>query len=307
MSGKSYFYRKLHSLLGVIPVGAFLVEHPGVDCIAFTGSREVGLSIWESAGRTLPGQANLKKVVCEMGGKNALIIDASADLDEAVPAALSSAFGYAGQKCSALSRLIVVDSVYEKFVERFVGAAASVPVGDPGEPGTIVGPVIDGEAQARLLAAIERGKREAKLLFEGDAPTQGYFVPPTIFGEVPPGCFLAQEELFGPVVAVLRAADIGDAIAMANGTPYALTAGLFSRTPESLERAKREILAGNLYLNRAITGALVGRQPFGGFKMSGGGTQAGGAGYLDHFLIPRVITENTMRRGFAEEAAEQSQ
>lgn len=288
-------------------IGAALVAHPQIDFIAFTGSRAVGTAIWEQAGRTLPGQANLKKVICEMGGNNALLIDRSADLDEAIPAALHSAFGYSGQKCSALSRLIVLDGVYDRFVERFVAAAASLPIGDPGEPGTMIGPLIDAEAQARVLDAIERGKKEARLLFAGKTPApdpagdaSGYFVPPVIFGEVWPGSFLAREEIFGPVVAVLRAADLGEAIALANGGEYALTAGLFSRTPGSLERARRELLAGNVYLNRALTGALVERQPFGGFKMSGGGTQAGGPEYLDHFLFPQVVSENTMRRGFAE-------
>ncbi len=281
-------------------VGALLVEHPQVDFIAFTGSRAVGTQIWEKAGRTLPGQASLKKVVCEMGGKNPLIIDDSADLDEAIPAALHSAFGYSGQKCSALSRLIVLDGIYDRFVSRFVAGAASVPVGDPGEPGTVISPVIDEEAQLRILSVIERGKKEAQILFQGEAPAAGYFVPPTIFGNVKPGSFLEREEIFGPVVAVIRAATLTEAFAIANDTPYALTAGVFSRTPSTLERARREILAGNLYLNRGITGALVERQPFGGFKMSGGGTQAGGQGYLDNFLIPRVITENIVRRGFAE-------
>jgi RHH-type transcriptional regulator, proline utilization regulon repressor / proline dehydrogenase / delta 1-pyrroline-5-carboxylate dehydrogenase len=279
-------------------VGAHLVAHPQVDFIAFTGSRGVGTKIWETAGRTLPGQANLKKVVCEMGGKNALIIDNDADLDEAIPAALYSAFGFSGQKCSALSRLIVLDGIHDKFVERFVAACASVPVGDPMEPGTVVGPVIDAEAQMRIRGFITQGLKEATLAFQGRAPDEGYFVPPTVFTGVRPEHVIAREEIFGPVVGIIRARDLDDAIAIVNASEYALTGGLFSRSPCALERARQELLVGNLYLNRGITGALVERQPFGGFKMSGGGTKAGGRGYLENFLFPRVISENVMRRGF---------
>lgn len=288
-------------------VGAHLVAHPQVDFVAFTGSRAVGLQIWETAGRTPPGQNHLKKVVCEMGGKNALIVDTDADLDEAIPAALYSAFGFAGQKCSALSRLIVLEGVYDRFVDRFVAACASVPVGDPAEPGTVIGPVIDAEAQQRLRNAVADGQREARLLWQGSAPADGYFVPPVVFAEVRPEHTLAREEFFGPIVAVLRARDLDEAFAIANGTDYALTAGLFSRRPSALERARRELLAGNIYLNRGITGAIVERHPFGGFKLSGGGTKAGGRGYLENFLFPRAVAENTMRRGFTppEDQAEQ--
>ncbi|HYC71850.1 MAG TPA: L-glutamate gamma-semialdehyde dehydrogenase [Opitutaceae bacterium] len=279
-------------------VGAHLVAHRDVDFVAFTGSRTVGLKIWEAAGRTLPGQRNLKKVVCEMGGKNALVIDNDADLDEAIPAALYSAFGFSGQKCSALSRLIVLDGVYDHFVERFVAACRSFPVGDPAEPGTLVGPVIDADAQKKILGIIEQGKKEAKLAFQGDAPAGGYFVPPTVFVDVRPEHQIAQEEIFGPVVAVLRARDLDEAFALVNGTDYALTGGLFSRSPRALERAQQEMLVGNLYLNRGITGAIVQRHPFGGFRMSGGGTKAGGVDYLQNFLFPRAVAENVMRRGF---------
>jgi RHH-type transcriptional regulator, proline utilization regulon repressor / proline dehydrogenase / delta 1-pyrroline-5-carboxylate dehydrogenase len=279
-------------------VGAHLVAHRDVDFIAFTGSRAVGCHIWEAAGRTAPGQANLKKVVCEMGGKNALVIDNDADLDEAIPAALYSAFGFSGQKCSALSRLIVLDDVYDHFVERFVAAAAAFPVGDPAKPGTVIGPVIDADAQKKILGLIEQGRKEARLAWQGKAPAEGWFVPPTIFTDVKPGHAIAREEIFGPVVAVLRAKDLDEAFALVNGVDYALTGGLFSRSPRALERARAELLVGNLYLNRGITGAIVERHPFGGFKMSGGGTKAGGKGYLENFLFPRVVVENVMRRGF---------
>jgi len=279
-------------------VGAHLVGHKDVDFIAFTGSRTVGCAIWETAGHTQPGQTNLKKVVCEMGGKNALVIDNDADLDEAIPAALYSAFGFSGQKCSALSRLIVLDEVYDRFVERFIAACDSYPVGDPTLPGTLIGPVIDADAQKKILGIIETGKREATLAWQGVAPSEGFFVPPTVFVNVKPSHTIAREEIFGPVVAILRAKDLDEAFSMVNGTDYALTGGLFSRSPSALERAKSELLVGNLYLNRGITGAIVERHPFGGFKMSGGGTKAGGKEYLQNFLFPRVIVENVMRRGF---------
>ncbi|MBS0633480.1 MAG: proline dehydrogenase family protein [Verrucomicrobia bacterium] len=279
-------------------VGAHLVAHAKTDFIVFTGSRAVGTKIWETAGRTLPGQSGLKKVVCEMGGKNALIIDTDADLDEAIPATLASAFGFAGQKCSALSRLIVLEDVYDKFVDRLIEAAAATPVGDPAQPGTVVGPVIDEDAKKKILGLIETGKKEAKLAWQGTTPAAGHFVAPTIFTNVKPDAVIAREEIFGPVFAVIKVRDLDEAIAVANSTDYALTGGLFSRSPRALERAERELMCGNIYLNRGITGAIVERHPFGGFKMSGGGTKAGGKGYLENFLNPRAIVENVMRRGF---------
>jgi RHH-type proline utilization regulon transcriptional repressor/proline dehydrogenase/delta 1-pyrroline-5-carboxylate dehydrogenase len=287
--------------------GAPLVAHASIDFVAFTGSRTVGLKIWETAGKTAPGQASLKKVVCEMGGKNALIIDSDADLDEAIPAALASAFGYAGQKCSALSRLIVLEDIYDEFTARLVAAAAATPIGDPTQPGTVVSPVIDAEAQQKILAAIMAGKKEATLAWQATLPealvkSGGHYVPPAIFTGVKPEGALAREEIFGPVLAVIKVRDLDEAFAVANGIDYALTGGLFSRSPRALERAERELMCGNVYLNRAITGAIVERHPFGGFKMSGGGTKAGGKGYLENFVFPRVIVENVMRRGFAPEA-----
>jgi RHH-type proline utilization regulon transcriptional repressor/proline dehydrogenase/delta 1-pyrroline-5-carboxylate dehydrogenase len=283
-------------------VGAYLVNHPQVDVIAFTGSREVGLKIWEAAGNTRPGQKQLKKVICEMGGKNAVIVDADADLDEAVPAILYSAFGYQGQKCSALSRLIVLKENYERVLERLVAASQGLKVGYPEEPGSVLGPVIDKEAFDRIRGYIESGKREGKLVFQGEVPAgDGYFIAPTIFAEVRPDARIAQEEIFGPVLSVLRAENLDQALAWANDSQYALTGGFFSRSPGNIERVKREMEVGNLYINRGITGAIVARHPFGGFKMSGGGTKAGGRDYLQQFLLPRVVTENNMRRGFAPE------
>jgi RHH-type transcriptional regulator, proline utilization regulon repressor / proline dehydrogenase / delta 1-pyrroline-5-carboxylate dehydrogenase len=284
-------------------VGSFLVAHPDVDFIAFTGSREVGTQIWGVAGVTHPGQRNLKKVVCEMGGKNALILDIDADLDEAVLGILHSAFGFQGQKCSALSRLITVRDVRQRVLPRLIEACAALNVGLPEHPNTDIGPVIDDDAARKIRSFIEQGRREHTTAFEGAIPADlaGYFVPPTIFTGVSPEAKLAQEEIFGPVLAVIEAKDLNEAIAIANATPFALTGGFYSRNPQNIEKVRREFAVGNLYINRAITGAIVGRHPFGGFKMSGSGTKAGGRDYLLHFTFPRVVTENTLRRGFAPE------
>jgi RHH-type proline utilization regulon transcriptional repressor/proline dehydrogenase/delta 1-pyrroline-5-carboxylate dehydrogenase len=282
-------------------IGAHLVGHPRVDFIAFTGSKEVGLKIWETAGRTLPGQLDLKKVVCEMGGKNCVIVDSDADMDEAVIGCISSAFGYQGQKCSALSRLVVLQDNYDKFLTRLVAAAASLRVGPAEIPGNIIGPVINRAAQERISKIIEEGKKDAKLAWQGSVPNdQGAcYVPPAIFTQVPPTSRLFQEEIFGPVLAVTPAKNFDEALALANQSDFALTGGCYSRSPENIARVEAEMVCGNLYINRPITGAVVERQPFGGFKMSGGGTKAGGREYLQNFLLPRVITENCLRRGFA--------
>jgi len=284
-------------------IGAYLVDHPDVEMIAFTGSREVGLRIWESAGKTRPGQRELKRVVCEMGGKNAVIVDSDADLDETIVDTIYSAFGYQGQKCSACSRLIVLEENYERVMHRLLAAAASLRVGNPEQPGISVGPVIDETSYHRIQEIIDKGKTEATLAFQAtNIPDKGYFIPPTIFTDVKPEMTLSQCEIFGPVLSVLKARDLDDAIRIANDTDYALTAGFFSRSPANIERIKAELVAGNVYVNRSCTGAVVGRHPFGGFKMSGGGTKAGGSDYLLNFLVPRVVTENIMRHGFAPEA-----
>jgi RHH-type proline utilization regulon transcriptional repressor/proline dehydrogenase/delta 1-pyrroline-5-carboxylate dehydrogenase len=283
-------------------IGAYLVDHPDVEMIAFTGSREVGLRIWESAGKTRPDQRELKRVVCEMGGKNAVIVDSDADLDETIVDTIYSAFGYQGQKCSACSRLIALEENYERVMHRLLAAAASLRVGNPEQPGITVGPVIDETAYHRIQEIIEKGKTEATLAFQAtNIPDKGYFIPPTIFTDVKPEMTLSQCEIFGPVLSVLKARDLDDAIRIANDTDYALTAGFFSRSPANIERVKAELVAGNVYVNRSCTGAVVGRHPFGGFKMSGGGTKAGGNDYLLNFLVPRVVTENIMRHGFAPE------
>jgi len=285
-------------------VGAGLVEHPDVDVIAFTGSRDVGVQIYEQAGKWRPGQRGLKRVIAEMGGKNAIIVDADADLDEAVAGVIVSAFGYAGQKCSACSRLIVHGGIHDRFLERLVEAARAVIVGPAEQPDTVLGPVIDQESRERILGYIERGRREGRLVYQGDVSDlaqRGYFVPPAIFADVPPHACIAQEEIFGPLVVVLIADNFDHALEIANGTPYALTGGVFSRHPAHIEQAKRKFRVGNLYINQRITGALVDRQPFGGLAMSGVGTKAGGPDYLLQFLQPRTITENTSRHGFTPE------
>ena len=276
--------------------------------IAFTGSREVGLRIWESAGETRPGQRELKRVVCEMGGKNAIIIDSDADLDEAIVDTIYSAFGYQGQKCSACSRLIVLEENYDRVMERLLAAAASLRVGNPEEPGITVGPVIDEAAYKRMLE-YDRDRQKRKRPSpskQSDVPTEGYFVPPTIFTDVKPNCRIALRRNFRPGPERHQSARPRlKPSRVANDTDYALTAGFFSRSPANIERVKAELIAGNVYINRSCTGAVVGRHPFGGFKMSGGGTKAGGGDYLLNFVVPRVVTENIMRHGFAPETTPQ--
>ncbi len=280
-------------------IGSYLVKHPDVHTIAFTGSQAVGCQIYADAAILQPGQKHLKRVIAEMGGKNAIIVDESADLDRAVAGVVQSTFGYSGQKCSACSRTIVLAPIYEAFVNRLIEATRSLNIGMAEQPSTQIGPVIDRTAQLRIQETIELGKTEATLALEVSAPTGGYFVNPTIFSDVPPTATIAQREIFGPVLAVIRAADFDEAIAFANHTDYALTGGLYSRTPSHIDRVRDEFEVGNLYINRAITGAIVSRQPFGGFKLSGVGSKAGGADYLLQFLEPRVITENVQRQGFA--------
>lgn len=280
-------------------IGAKLVAHSEIDWIAFTGSKEVGLKIWETAGRTVPGQRELKKVICEMGGKNAMIIDDDADLDDAIPGILTSAFGYGGQKCSALSRLIVLDEIYDHLLERLVEAVRGLRVGNPAEPETAIGPLIDSEALARVKRFVTEAKELGNVLFEGIAPElEGYFAGPVIVTDVDPNSRIAREEIFGPVLSVFRVRDLDEALSLANDSEFHLTGGLYSRSPANIERVRSQFNVGNLYVNRAITGALVARHPFGGHGMSGGGTKAGGPDYLLNFVIPRTVTENLMRHGF---------
>ena len=281
-------------------VGAYLVEHPDVSFVAFTGSRDVGLQIIQAAAVHRPGQRHVKRVVAEMGGKNALVVDADADLDQAVPIALASAFGYAGQKCSAASRLVVVDSVHDQLVERLAGAARALSVGHPRQGRVDVGPLIDADAHKRVRSYVERAPSEGRVvLARDDVPGPGYFVGPTIVTDVGPEARLAREEVFGPVLAVQRAESFDHAVALANDTDYALTAGIVSRSPSHIRAATEELRAGNVYVNRPITGAVVGHHPFGGYGLSGVGSKAGGPDYLLQFVDPRATSENTLRQGFA--------
>ncbi len=301
-------------VLNILPgegrsVGRVLVEHPQVAMIGFTGSQAVGAQIYATAAQLRPGQRQFKRVVAEMGGKNAIVVDDSADLDQAVEGVVQSAFGYSGQKCSACSRVIVLESIYDRFLARLRDVTQSLRVGPGEEPSTQMGPVIDGVSQAKLLAVIAELQASASVqveslalppaLLQADGSATGYFVGPTLVTNVQPDMPIAQEELFGPVLAVLRAKDFETALAIVNDSVYALTGGLYSRTPSHIERAKRDLAVGNLYINRGITGALVGRQPFGGFQLSGVGSKAGGPDYLLQFLEPRVVTENIQRQGFA--------
>jgi RHH-type proline utilization regulon transcriptional repressor/proline dehydrogenase/delta 1-pyrroline-5-carboxylate dehydrogenase len=285
-------------------LGPTLVSHPDVDLVAFTGSQAVGLEINRVAADTDKRQKNVRRVIAEMGGKNAIIVDDDADLDEAVVGVIRSAFGYAGQKCSACSRVIVLESAYQQFVQRLIEATGSLKIGPAEDAATKVGPVIDEDARDRILETIrkvdpEHGGILALAMDPGAVAKQGTFVGPHIFVDVDPTSPIAQNELFGPVLCVMRAKNLDEAFQIANGTKYALTGGVYSRSPQTLNRARNEFDVGNLYLNREITGAMVQRHPFGGYRMSGIGSKAGGPDYLLQFLVPVNITENTMRRGFA--------
>jgi RHH-type proline utilization regulon transcriptional repressor/proline dehydrogenase/delta 1-pyrroline-5-carboxylate dehydrogenase len=282
-------------------VGDYLVKHALTTTIAFTGSKAVGLLIARNAAVVQPGQQHVKRCIIEMGGKNALIIDNDADLDEAVDAVLYSAFGFSGQKCSAASRVIVLEDVYEKFTARLVDAAKSLKIESSENPSAYLGPVVDEEAYSRLMGAITSAQSKYKVLFKSEAPLGGYYVPVTILGDVKGSDDVAQNEFFGPIMAVIKAKDLDHALEIANSTEYALTGGLFSRSPANIEKVKQELEVGNMYINRGITGAMVDRHPFGGFKMSGIGSKTGGPDYLRQFMEPIVVTENTMRRGFAPE------
>lgn len=280
-------------------VGDYLVRHPLTATIAFTGSKAVGLHILRAAQEVKPGQSHVKRCIIEMGGKNAIIIDSDADLDEAVDGVLYSAFGFSGQKCSACSRVLIHEEIYDRFKTRLVDALESIKIRAAENPEAYMGPVVDEEAQKRILRTIDHAKAEATLLYQGEVPLEGYFVGPTVFENVDPNSKLAQEEIFGPVLALLKVKSIDEALQIANSTEYGLTGGLYSRSPATIEKVKQEFEAGNLYINRGITGAMVDRHPFGGFKMSGVGSKTGGPDYLKQFMEPRCVTENTLRRGFA--------
>ncbi|MGH8475662.1 MAG: aldehyde dehydrogenase family protein, partial [Methylococcales bacterium] len=282
-------------------LGKYLVDHADTHFVVFTGSEAVGTALIESAAHRRPGQRHVKRVIAEMGGKNAIIVDRDAELDETVSGIVRSAFGYQGQKCSACSRLIVIGPHYRALLSRLVDAANSLIIGKPEDPAVIFGPVIELSAMQRIQTAIRAGQRIAKLELARDCPAEqsGFFVGPAIFSQVPPDSALFREEIFGPVLSVARAGNLDRALDLANDCAYALSGGFYSRSPLHIERVKREFQVGNLYINRAITGAMVARQPFGGFKMSGVGSKAGGPSYLRQFMNQRSLTENTLRRGFA--------
>jgi RHH-type proline utilization regulon transcriptional repressor/proline dehydrogenase/delta 1-pyrroline-5-carboxylate dehydrogenase len=281
-------------------IGPHLVEHTGISFVVFTGSKAVGLEIAERAARRRDNQHEITRVVAEMGGKNAIVVDDDADLDVAVPATVSSAFAYAGQKCSAASRVIVTEARLDELVERLVGAAALVPVGPASELRTVCSPLIEDDARARVVRYRGVAHADGEVVLErDDHPDEGWYVGPTVVVVRDPESAVVRDEIFGPLLAVQPVADWEEAVARANATDYALTAGLFSRSPSRIDHALRELRAGNVYVNRAITGARVGRQPFGGFGMSGVGSKAGGPDYLHQFVEPRSASENTVRQGFA--------
>jgi RHH-type proline utilization regulon transcriptional repressor/proline dehydrogenase/delta 1-pyrroline-5-carboxylate dehydrogenase len=280
--------------------GAALVRHPGVHTVAFTGSAAVGLEILAEAARPAPGQSHLKRVVAEMGGKNCVIVDSDADLDEAVPAIVASAFDYAGQKCSAAARVLACEPVAASLVERLAGAVAVLAVGQADDLATDVPPVIERAAQERVLGYVRRAEREGEIAARRDGvPEEGWFCPPTLATGLPADSPILREEVFGPLLTVESVRDVEEACAIVDGLPFALTGGLFSRDPATIAAVTAASPVGNLYVNRAITGAMVARQPFGGNRLSGTGTKAGGPDYLLHFVEPRVVTENTVRHGLS--------
>ncbi len=289
-------------LPGFGEVGAALVRDPRVHAIAFTGSSAVGLEIVREAAETPEGQGHLKRVVAEMGGKNCVIVDADADLDEAVPAIVDSAFGYAGQKCSAAARVLAHERVHDTLVERLSGAVEVLEVGPAERFSTDVGPVIDEEASERVGTYAEEAERVGEIAARAmPGPDDGWFCAPTVACGLDPSARVLREEVFGPLLTVEEAPTIEAACAAVDALPFALAGGLFSRNPRTVEEVSARLAVGNLYVNRGITGAMVGRQPFGGNRRSGVGSKAGGPDYLAQFTEPRVLTENTMRHGLVVE------
>ncbi len=278
---------------GGATVGDALVRHPRTRFVAFTGSKDVGLGINRAAAEVVPGQLWIKRVVAELGGKDAILVDEEADLDAAVQGVVVSAFGFQGQKCSACSRAIVSRRLYAPFLERLKAAAEKISVGEPDRYGVALGPVINARARDAILRYIEIGRKEARLVTGGSVVPgrQGFFLQPTVFADVKPGAVIEQEEIFGPVLAVIPVKDFDEGLAVANDTAYGLTGSVYTRNPAKIERAKREFHAGNLYINRKCTGAIVGAHPFGGFNLSGTDSKAGGRDYLLLFLQAKSIGE----------------
>jgi RHH-type proline utilization regulon transcriptional repressor/proline dehydrogenase/delta 1-pyrroline-5-carboxylate dehydrogenase len=279
-------------------VGAALVSHPAVETIAFTGSLAVGLEIIRSAAEIRPSQKSIKRVIAELGGKNCVVVDADADLDDAVPAIVSSAFVYAGQKCSAAARILVHEAIAEALIERVSGAVKVLKVGQAEELGTDVPAVIERSAQERVNHYAELAERQGLIAVRNEpVPERGWFCPPTVAVDLDPDSPVLSDEIFGPLLAIQAVHDVEHAMDIVEQLPVALTGGLFSRDPATVRYVERRTPVGNLYVNRGITGAKVGRQPFGGNRLSGTGTKAGGPDYLRHFVEPRAVTENTVRHG----------
>ncbi len=283
----------LNLLQGGPEIGRIIVEHPAVHLIAFTGSKKVGLEIHERAARVQPGQRFIKRTVLELGGKDSIIVEADADIDSAVEGVAASAFGFSGQKCSACSRVIVNTEVYDTFCDKLTERVQQITSGDPAD-NFYGGPVINAVAHKRVLDYIAVGKTEGRLLTGGtaiDTPEAGYYITPTLFADIPPHARLAQEEVFGPVLAIIKSQDFDDALAIANNTEYGLTGAIYTGSREKLNRARDEFHVGNLYLNRKCTGAMVGAHPFGGFNMSGTDSKAGGPDYLTLFTQAKSVAE----------------
>ncbi|AKM17575.1 1-pyrroline-5-carboxylate dehydrogenase 1 [[Flavobacterium] thermophilum] len=273
-------------------VGDYLVDHPRTRFISFTGSRDVGIRIYERAAKVHPGQIWLKRVIAEMGGKDGIIVDKEADLELAAQSIVASAFGYSGQKCSACSRAIIVEDVYDQVLNRVVELTKQLNVGDPAEQATFMGPVIDQGAYNKIMEYIEIGKEEGRLMTGGEGDdSKGFFIQPTVFADVDPNARIMQEEIFGPVVAFAKARDFDHALEIANNTEYGLTGAVISRNRANLEKARHEFHVGNLYFNRGCTGAIVGYQPFGGFNMSGTDSKAGGPDYLILHMQAKTVSE----------------
>jgi RHH-type proline utilization regulon transcriptional repressor/proline dehydrogenase/delta 1-pyrroline-5-carboxylate dehydrogenase len=278
--------------------GAALVRDPRVHTIAFTGSGAVGLEIVREAAQMRPGQNHLKRVIAEMGGKNCVIVDSDADLDEVVPALVTSAYLYAGQKCSAAARVLVHEAIHDPLLERLAGAVEVLDVGQADRLGIDVPPVIERDAQERVQRYTDEAERTGRVAARAaEVPQGGWFATPAVVADLPADSPVLNEEIFGPLLAVERVKSVEDACDRVDASPFALTGGLFARNPDTVDYVVDRTPVGNLYVNRSITGAMVGRQPFGGNRLSGTGTKAGGPGYLLQFVEPRVVTENTMRHG----------
>jgi RHH-type proline utilization regulon transcriptional repressor/proline dehydrogenase/delta 1-pyrroline-5-carboxylate dehydrogenase len=285
-------------LPGAGDAGAALVRHPDVHTIAFTGSMAVGLEIVRAAAEVVPGQRHLKRVIAELGGKNCVLVDADADLDDAVPAIVGSAFGYAGQKCSAAARVLVHEAIADQLIARVAGAARVLVVGQASSLETEVPPVIEDAAQERVQRYLSIASRDGRIVACVEpVPGSGWFCPPTVAADLPAESPVLREEVFGPLLTIERIRSVEHGCEIVDSLPFALTGGLFARDPAVVRLVRERTPVGNLYINRGITGAMVGRQPFGGNRLSGTGTKAGGPDYLLHFVEPRAVTENTMRHG----------